>query len=114
MLDPLGVDLTVTADGAAVVEAFAAGRFDVVLMDVQMPVMNGVDATRGIRAMEAERGLPPTPILALSANVMPHQIEEYLAAGMNGFIAKPIEMAVLVAEIERALDTHAPGASAAA
>jgi signal transduction histidine kinase/CheY-like chemotaxis protein len=103
MLEPMGVKVRLTADGRDAVEAFCAEPFDLVLMDVQMPTMNGVDATRAIRAFEAETGRPPTPILALSANVMRHQIEEYLAAGMNGFIAKPIEMAALVAAIEQAL-----------
>jgi len=70
---------------------------------VQMPVMNGVDAVKAIRAIEADRGGARTPILALSANVMRHQIDEYLAAGMDGFVAKPIEMAALVAAIEGAL-----------
>ena len=83
-------------------------------MDIQMPVMNGVDAVRAIRALEAERGQSPTPILALSANVMRHQIEEYLAAGMTGFVAKPIEMAALVGGIEQALAGAAETQSAAA
>jgi len=113
MLDPLGVEVHVTADGREAVAAFQAERFDLVLMDVQMPAMNGVDATLAIRAIEAERGLAPTPILALSANVMSHQIEEYLAAGMNGFVAKPIEMAALIGAIERAL-VEAPTAQSAA
>ncbi|TAJ69937.1 MAG: response regulator [Phenylobacterium sp.] len=103
MLQPLDVDLQLVADGAEAVSAFSGERFDVVLMDVQMPVMNGVDATLAMRAIEAERGLAPTPILAVSANVMPHQIDEYLAAGMNGFVAKPIEMTALVEAIERVL-----------
>ncbi len=114
MLDPLGVDLMITGDGAEAVAAFAAERFDLVLMDVQMPVMNGVDATRAIRALEAERGLRATPILALSPNVMRHQIEEYLAAGMNGFVAKPIEMAALVAAIEKAVAGDGDQAESAA
>jgi len=114
MLDPLGVEVHVTADGHEAVAAFAAERFDLVLMDVQMPVMNGVDATLAIRAIEAERGLAPTPILALSANVMRHQIDEYLTAGMNGFVAKPIEMAALIGAIERALAETQAAQSAAA
>jgi signal transduction histidine kinase/CheY-like chemotaxis protein len=114
MLDPLGVEMRVTADGREAVEAFQAERFDLILMDVQMPVMNGVDATLAIRAHEAERGLAPIPILALSANVMRHQIDEYLAAGMNGFVAKPIEMAALIAAIERALAERETPRSAAA
>jgi signal transduction histidine kinase/ActR/RegA family two-component response regulator len=103
MLEPMGVSVRLTGDGAEAVAAFRAEAFDLVLMDVQMPVMNGVDATRAIRAFEGEAERRPTPILALSANVMRHQIEEYLAAGMNGFIAKPIEMAALVSAIETAL-----------
>jgi CheY-like chemotaxis protein len=103
MLEPMDVTLRMTGDGAEAVAAFREERFDLILMDVQMPVMNGVDAVRAIRALEAERGLAPTPILALSANVMRHQIAEYLACGMNGFVAKPIEMADLIQGIEQAL-----------
>ena len=114
MLIPLGVEVRLTGDGREAVEAFAAEHFDLILMDVQMPVMNGVDATQAIRAIEAERGLSPIPILALSANVMRHQIDEYLAAGMNGFVAKPIEMAALIAAMERALaEREAPRSAAA-
>jgi CheY-like chemotaxis protein len=72
-------------------------------MDVQMPRMNGVDAARAIRAVERDRQLQPTPILALSANVMAHHVDEYRSAGMDGLVAKPIEMRELVREIERAL-----------
>jgi signal transduction histidine kinase/ActR/RegA family two-component response regulator len=114
LLDPLGVKLTLTADGAEALAAFRAETFDLVLMDVQMPVMNGVDAVRAIRALEAERGDAATPILALSANVMRHQIDEYLAAGMTGFVAKPIEMAALVAAIARALARPADDEQSAA
>jgi len=102
ILEPLGVELTLAADGAEALETFAGERFDVVLMDVQMPVMNGVDAAQAMRALEVRNGLAPTPILAVSANVMRHQIEEYLAAGMNGFVAKPIEMTALVAALDTA------------
>jgi signal transduction histidine kinase/ActR/RegA family two-component response regulator len=114
MLEPLGVEIRMASDGAETLAAFQAERFDLVLMDIQMPVMNGVDATRAIRALERERGLQATPILALSANVMRHQVEEYLAAGMNGFIAKPIEMAVLIDAIERALADREAASRAAA
>jgi signal transduction histidine kinase/AmiR/NasT family two-component response regulator len=103
LLEPCGVDLMLTANGREAVEAFAAGGFDLVLMDVQMPVMNGVEATAAIRRLEADHGLAAIPILALSANVMNHQVAEYLAAGMTGFIPKPIEAAKLFAAIETAL-----------
>jgi CheY-like chemotaxis protein len=103
MLEPLGVDLHLAIDGRDAVRQFAEGRFDLVLMDVQMPVMDGVEATLAMRRLEAERGVGPTPILAVSANVMRDQIDEYMAAGMNGFVAKPIEFSDLVAAIEAAL-----------
>ena len=113
MLSPLGLELQLASDGSEAVEMFRDGDFDLVLMDVQMPVMNGVDAAQAIRALERAEGRRPTPILALSANVMRHQIDEYLAAGMNGFVAKPIAMATLLAAIEKVLSKPA-GESAAA
>jgi CheY-like chemotaxis protein len=90
-------------DGREAVEAFAAGGFDLVLMDIQMPIMNGVDATVAIRRLEAEQGAPRTPILAVSANIMTDQVEGYLAAGMDGVLAKPLSPEALYAAIEQAL-----------
>jgi signal transduction histidine kinase/ActR/RegA family two-component response regulator len=103
LVDPLDAQLTLACNGLEAVEAFAAERFDVVLMDVQMPVMNGLDATREIRRLESEWGRTPTPILALTANVMSHQLEQYLAVGMDGHIAKPLDVAALYAALEEAL-----------
>ncbi|WP_068874537.1 MULTISPECIES: ATP-binding protein [unclassified Phenylobacterium] len=114
MLAPLGAELVFAEDGRQAVDALAEGRFDLVLMDVQMPVMNGVDAASAIRALEAERGLRRTPILAVSANVMPGQIQDYLAAGMDGVVAKPIEMAALVTAIEAALRSEGRASASAA
>ncbi|HEX7885904.1 MAG TPA: ATP-binding protein [Phenylobacterium sp.] len=114
LLEPLEVELTLAFNGGEAVEAFAAERFDIVLMDVQMPVMNGVDATLAIRALEARRDQPATPILAVSANVMRDQIDDYMAAGMDGFVAKPIEVAALIAAIEGALKLKASRAEIAA
>jgi CheY-like chemotaxis protein/anti-sigma regulatory factor (Ser/Thr protein kinase) len=104
LLQPLGVQLTQVGDGRAAVAAWQAEHFDVVLMDIQMPEMDGVEATRAIRALEAQSGRPHTPILALSANVMRHQVSEYLAAGMDGFIPKPIEPATFIQAVADALD----------
>jgi CheY-like chemotaxis protein len=86
------------------VEAYGLSQFDVILMDVQMPGMNGIDATKAIRELEAAQGWPQTPILALSANVMTHQIAEYQVAGMDGWIAKPIEAMKLFEGLEAALE----------
>jgi CheY-like chemotaxis protein len=74
-------------------------------MDAQMPEMNGSDACQEIRRLEREAGRPRVPILALTANVMRHQIEAYEAAGMDGYVAKPIDASALFSSIEAALDT---------
>src|SRR6185312_836917 len=90
-------------DGAAALEAWETGPWDVVLMDVQMPRMDGPTAARAIRRREAELGRAPTPILALTANAMAHQIAEYRAAGMDAVVAKPIDVTQLAAALERAI-----------
>ncbi len=108
-----GVDLTLANDGIEAVDAWRDGDFDLVLMDIQMPRQDGVTATRRIRAEEAELGRVRTPILALSANALTHQVEAYLAAGMDGHVAKPIELAKLQAALEEVLEP-APAAQAAA
>jgi signal transduction histidine kinase/CheY-like chemotaxis protein len=100
LLEPAGAALTFASHGREAVEAFAKGAFDLVLMDIQMPEMNGVEAVRAIRAGECGSR---TPILAVTANVMAHQVEEYLAVGMDDVIAKPIQAQLLFAAIEAAL-----------
>ncbi len=107
LLEPLGVDLTIAANGREAVEAYKTQAFELILMDAQMPEMNGVEATLAIRAFEAEHGRSAIPILALSANVMSHQVAEYLAAGMTGFVPKPIEASKLFEAIEDALAVSA-------
>ena len=97
LLTPLDVETTVVENGAEVVDAWAGGDFDVILMDVRMPVMDGLAATRAIRAREDATGRPRTPIIGLSADAMAHQVEELLAAGMDDHVPKPIEVARLYA-----------------
>ena len=97
LLGQLGIEPHFADDGAAAVAAWEQGDWDLVLMDVQMPVMAGVSATRAIRRREAETGRPAVPIIALSANAMPQQIESYLEAGMNRFVPKPIDIMRLIA-----------------
>jgi len=103
LLGQLGLMPTVVADGAEAVEAWRTGRWDVVLMDVQMPVMDGIEATRAIRELEAAEGRPRTPIIALTANAMSHQAAEYVAVGMDGLAPKPIQLEQLVQAIAAAL-----------
>jgi signal transduction histidine kinase/AmiR/NasT family two-component response regulator len=104
LLEPLGAVLSLVENGVEAVAAYRDGGFDLVLMDIQMPRMDGVEAARRIRAHEQAAGLPRTPILALTANVMAGQLETYRQAGMDGCVAKPIDVAVLFASIEAALN----------
>ena len=104
LLHQIGVDPHVVDNGEQAVEAWKAAPWDVILMDMQMPVMDGLTATRAIREAEAAMGRARTPIIALTANAMSHQIELCRAAGMDGHVAKPIEAARLFAALESALD----------
>ena len=99
LLHQMGVDPTVVDNGQAAVEAWEAQSWDVILMDIQMPIMDGLTATTMIRAREHASGRPRTPIVALTANAMSHQVVQYLAAGMDGHVAKPIEAAALFAAL---------------
>ena len=96
-------DLTIVPDGQVAVEAFADHAFDVILMDTQMPVMDGLAAIAAIRAQERERGLVRTPIISLTANAMPHQVQACLAAGADLHLAKPISIQGLFESIDAAL-----------
>jgi signal transduction histidine kinase/AmiR/NasT family two-component response regulator len=114
IMQSFGVDLEMVDNGRQAVDAWKRSNFDIILMDIQMPEMDGVAATRAIRAEEAATGRPHTPIIAVSANAMPHHAREYLAAGMDAHVAKPIELAKLHAAIEGALAQTAERAVAQA
>lgn len=88
-------------DGAEALEVARGGRFDLILMDIKMPVMDGVAATRAIRALPGFAG--GVPIIALTANVEPEDAAEYLAAGMNGVVEKPMKPEHLLAALRQAL-----------
>jgi PAS domain S-box-containing protein len=117
LLAQVGVDPVIVADGRAAVAAWEAEPWDLILMDVQMPEMDGPTATAIIRAREAGEGRARTPIVALTANAMDHQVSEYRAAGMDDFVAKPIEAARLYeavfAAAEQAETVTAEAAAAA-
>ena len=98
-----GAELVLVDNGQAAVEAWEVGDYDVILMDIQMPVLDGIGATRAIRAAELAQHRSRTPIIALSANAMVHQVTEYMAVGMDGHVAKPIELPKLHAALEGAL-----------
>jgi signal transduction histidine kinase/ActR/RegA family two-component response regulator len=114
LLAPLGVELVMVGDGREAVEAWREQDFDLILMDIQMPGMGGVAAALAIRAEEARAGRGPIPIVALSANAMSHQVEEYMEAGMTGYVAKPIDIATLHQAIREAVAGAADGQVSAA
>ncbi len=99
LLQAVGVDVAVAGNGAEAIEAVKTGGFDLILMDVQMPVMGGVQATEIIRGMGGE--FARIPIIALSANVLAEQVEAYERAGMNAHLAKPINPRELLTTIAR-------------
>ncbi|MFZ2060059.1 MAG: response regulator [Candidatus Binatus sp.] len=88
-------------NGAIAVARIKAGSYDVVLMDIQMPMMDGLEATSAIRAWEKERGLSRTPILALTASALDEEVRRTLDAGVDMHVSKPIKKAVLLAAIKK-------------
>jgi CheY-like chemotaxis protein len=108
ILAGVGADLIIVDDGAQAVEAFAAEAFDIVLMDMQMPCMDGLTATRAIRDLEAERRASRTPIVMLSANAMAEHQAASSAAGADLHLAKPITAARLLAGMQAVLSRGDP------
>jgi CheY-like chemotaxis protein len=100
LLEKRGHTITSVSNGREALQALEQGRFDVVLMDVQMPVMDGWMATQAIR--ERERGTREhIPILALTAHAMKHDQEQCLAAGMDAYLSKPFQPAELYRVVEK-------------
>lgn len=101
LLTQAGHQVVEVEDGAAAVDAIRQQAFELVLMDVNMPVMDGILATQAIRALPGPAG--QTPIIALTANTFPEDVARCRAVGMDGYVAKPIDRAVLWAEMARCL-----------
>jgi CheY-like chemotaxis protein len=101
ILGSLGFTIDTVCDGSQALETVRSGEYDLVLMDVHMPVMDGMAATRAIRALGDHRSR--TPIIALTANVLPDQIALCHAAGMDAHVAKPIQIAELAKAIATCL-----------
>jgi CheY-like chemotaxis protein len=99
MLEGLGHLVTIVADGAAAVAAVEREPFDIVLMDVQMPGMNGLEAARSIRALAGSAGR--VPIVALTAGVLNQEQERCREAGMDAVMTKPVTLTILAAAILR-------------
>uniref|UniRef100_B0T857 histidine kinase n=1 Tax=Caulobacter sp. (strain K31) TaxID=366602 RepID=B0T857_CAUSK len=114
MLGHLGMICGVARDGHEAVAMWEASSWDAILMDIHMPGMDGLEAGRIIRAREAAEGRVRTPILAVTASVLTHETDRYLAAGMDGFVAKPISAQRLLTALDVALNGPSDGASIAA
>jgi signal transduction histidine kinase/CheY-like chemotaxis protein len=114
LLHQAGIDPVMVDNGREAVEAYRLSAFDLILMDVQMPEMDGPTATRTIRQLEASSGRPAVPIIALTANVLAHQVAAYRQAGMDAHVAKPIDAAVLFRTINEVLEQGSDADSAVA
>ena len=113
ILEPTGIDLTIVGNGQEAVDIFRPGLFDLILMDMQMPLMDGLTATRAIRSREKAEGCSPTPIAMFTANAMDEHLVMAVDAGASHHIAKPITPERLLAGIELALSQDPPGSAAA-
>jgi PAS domain S-box-containing protein len=100
LLSPFDIEIDTACDGAEAVEAVSRGGYDVILMDMQMPVMDGLTATRRIRAL-ADRQIATIPIIAMTANVLPEQVARCREAGMDDHLGKPINLTLLLQALAR-------------
>jgi len=101
LLDEMGVSYTVVNDGEEALNAFLNEDFDLILMDINMPKMDGIEATKRIRQADAKHNT--IPIIALTANAMNEDVKAYLEAGMNAHVSKPIDNNLLAKELSRFL-----------
>ena len=101
LLAGLGIEIAVAKNGEEAVQAFKTNVFDLILMDIQMPVMDGLEATRHIRALQSETSLhPQCAIVGLSAHAMSGDRERYLSEGMLDYLTKPIRTEALRAILD--------------
>jgi two-component system, sensor histidine kinase and response regulator len=105
LLEKMGHRVTLAVNGREALELLKTNSFDLVLMDIQMPVMGGVETTQRIRDVERQSG-GHIPIIAMTANAMAGDAEKYLSAGMDGYVSKPVRTDFLRAEIDRLAQPH--------
>ena len=110
MLSGLGVEVTLADDGRAALAAFEPGRFDLLLLDIAMPGLDGLEALTEIRSRERAVGAKPIPAIAVTANAMQHQVDEYLEAGFVGHVAKPFRKVALAEAVARHVGAPSVGA----
>ncbi|MGZ3376021.1 MAG: response regulator, partial [Phenylobacterium sp.] len=114
ILEQLGAQSVSVEDGCQAVEAVAREGFAAILMDIQMPVMDGLPATRELRRLEAAAGRPPTPVIIVSANGQPEHVAAGQAAGAQLHLTKPVSAVGLVDALNTVLADPAPAETAAA
>ena len=107
MLQSLGVETVIVADGAQALQRFHGGGFDAVLLDIAMPGMDGLDTLNALNALAAERGNAAPRAIAVTANVMTHQVDEYLGHGFAAVVAKPIRIEMLGQALWQCVDQSA-------
>lgn len=106
----LGLTTTMVENGRQAVEVWAPGRFDILCLDIAMPELSGTEVLRDIRQRAQKAGSPMPPAVAITANAMAPQIAEYLAAGFDGCIAKPVRRLQIGEELMRLLGRRAEAA----
>ena len=107
MLAAIGATYEIAGNGLEATEKFRQGRYDLVFMDVEMPVMDGHTAAREIRRWERQQDVAPTPVIAMTANAMAEDRARCAASGMDDYLAKPYEMAALAALLQHWLPDSA-------
>ncbi|MGQ3015886.1 ATP-binding protein [Phenylobacterium sp.] len=111
LLEGEGAECGLAADGLEAVEAWEVGAWDVILMDIHMPKLDGLGAVRQIRALERARSLDRTPVIAVTASVMADEIRRYTGAGIDAVAAKPVQFEALLSQIEQVMAGRKPGAT---
>ena len=96
LLEDLDLDVVIAENGLIAVEKFKENKYDLILMDENMPKMNGLEATKMILELEEKENLKHTPIIALTANALATDRARFLGAGMDEFISKPVDTELLV------------------
>jgi signal transduction histidine kinase/DNA-binding response OmpR family regulator len=108
LLQRMGYEVSIANNGIEAIEAFSIREFDLIMMDIHMPEMGGVEAAEIIRMLEKNQQLKRTPIIAVTANALKGDKERYLAAGMDGYVSKPIAVDALRHEIKALLREEYP------
>ena len=101
MLEKLGLEIDSAENGQDAVDMALKNRYDIIFMDINMPYLDGINATRLIHKYQKNDGIPRTPIVALTASIAKEEVDVYIANGMDGFLMKPLEKEMLQAVVSK-------------